>query len=131
MSGIDEYVQASWYHIAVDDDIASWVALTNRGPRLEREIQTYSLVDPAAQPQVARFTVPEPPGDAVMILKFDLDDGHAVIQPEFAGGDDSRLILYDTNARLAELVDTELDIFDVQIVHLGRVTLGFLFLSLL
>ena len=120
VSGIDQYVQASWYHIAVDDDTAYWVALTNRGPRLEGEIQAYSLVNPAAQPQVGRFTIPDPPGEAVMILKFDVDDGHAVIQPRFAGAGDSRLILYDMNSGLAELVDTGLKIFDVQIVHLGE-----------
>ena len=120
VSGIDGYVRASWYHIAVDNDTAYWVALSERGSRLEGEIQAYSLVDPVALAQKRRFVVPDPPGEVAMILKFDVDDGHAVIQPRFVGGGDSHLILYDINTGLAELVDTGLKIFDVQIVHLSE-----------
>ena len=120
VSGIDWYVQASWYHIAVGNDTAYWVALSERGSRLEGEIQAYSLVDPVALAQKRRFVVPDPPGEVAMILKFDVDDGHAVIQPRFVGGGDSHLILYDINTGLAELVDTGLKIFDVQIVHLSE-----------
>ena len=120
VSGIDGYVQASWYPIAVDNDTAYWVALSDRGSQLEGEIRAYSLVDPAAQAQKGRFVVPDPPGKVAMILKFDVDDGHAVIQPRFAGVGDSHLILYDMNTGATELVDTGLKVFDVQIVHLGE-----------
>ena len=120
VGGIDRYVQASWYHIAVDNDTAYWVALSDRGLGLEGEIQAYSLVNPAAEQRIMKFTLPDPPGDVAMILKFDVDDGHAVIQPRFAGRGDSHLILYDINTGSAELVDTGLKIFDVQIVHLGE-----------
>ena len=120
VGGIDGYVQGSWYPIAVDNDTAYWVALTDRGSRLEGEIRAYSLLDSTAQAQKGRFVVPDPPVEDAMILKFDVDDGHAVIQPRFAGVGDSHLILYDMNTGATELVDTGLKVFDVQIVHLGE-----------
>ena len=117
---IDSYVPASWYHIAVDNDVAYWAALSYEGQQLTDRLASYSLSDPSAKLRVGRCTVSDPPGEMAMILKCDVDDGHAVIQPWIAGGGDSHLIFYDINTGSVELVDTGLDVFDVQIIHQGE-----------
>ena len=120
VSDEDGYVPSSWWQMAEDNDVVYWAAMSYQGQVLVGEVWFFQLDDPASDPLMHRFTMPDAPGEMSMILKFDVDDGHAVIQPRFRGSTDSRLILYDLNTGSVDLVDTGLKIFDVQIIHMGE-----------
>ena len=120
VSDVKDYVPSSWWQMAEDNDVVYWAAMSYQGERLVGEVWSFRLDDPESDPLMHSFTVPGAPGEMSMILKFDVDDGHAVIQPRFTGYTDSRLILYDLNTGSVDLVDTGLRIFDVQILHLGE-----------
>ena len=120
VSGAEDYVPSNWWQMAEDNDVVYWAAMSYQGERLLGEVWSFRLDDPESDPLMHSFTVPGAPGEMSMILKFDVDDGHAVIQPRFTGYTDSRLILYDLNTGSVDLVDTGLRIFDVQILHLGE-----------
>tara|TARA_B100000315_G_C14476903_1_gene541064 strand:+ start:74 stop:886 length:813 start_codon:yes stop_codon:yes gene_type:complete len=120
VSDIDGYVPSSWWQMAEDSNVVYWAAMSYQGQSLVGEVWSFRLDDPASDPVMHRFTVPDAPQEMSMLLKFDVDDGHAVIQPRFRGSTDSRLILYDLNTGSVDLVETGLRIFDVQILHLGE-----------
>jgi len=120
VSDIDDYVQSSWWQMAEDNNVAYWAAMSYQGQDLVGEVWSFRLDDPESDPEMHSFTVPDAPGEISMLLKFDVDDGHAVIQPRFRGFTDSRLILYDLNTGAVDLVNTGLRIFDVQVLHLGE-----------
>jgi hypothetical protein len=120
VSDVASYVPSRWWQMALDNDVVYWTAMSYQDQGLVGEVWSFQLNDPASDPKMHSFAVPDAPGEMSMILKFDVDDGHAVIQPRFSGSTDSRLILYDLNTGSVDLVDTGLSIFDVQILHLGE-----------
>ncbi|MBC8281721.1 MAG: hypothetical protein H8E48_13130 [Chloroflexi bacterium] len=104
VTDIDSYVAGSWYHVAVDNDVAYRAALSNVGQQSRGKIASVPLGDSSADIQIDTFTVPGAPGKAVAILKVDGDDGSVVIQPRFSGRGDSELILFDINSGSLDLV---------------------------
>lgn len=120
LAKLDNYVPGSWANAVVDNGSAYWVSMSYEGGELVGTVWSLDIGDPSAELQPATFSMPEDVGEVIMVVKFDVDDGYVVIQPRYVGGDDSRLVIYDYNTGSAQFYDTEFDIFDVSIIHLGE-----------
>jgi hypothetical protein len=120
ISNLDEYVPGSWANAVVDNKSAYWVSMSHRRGELAGQVWSFDLDNPSAELRAATFSMPQDIGEVVMVVDFDVDDGYVVIQPRYTGGDDSRLVIYDATTGKTEFHDTDFDIFDVSIIHLGE-----------
>ncbi|MBT99267.1 MAG: hypothetical protein CL902_11680 [Dehalococcoidia bacterium] len=109
---------SNWRNVVISDGFAYWAGFVEGSGGYKIEILAASLVNPDV------FTVYEfdMPSSAAEVTGFnstiDADSGYILIKPFYAGGDRSKVLIYDTLNETAEIVDTGFHIVDAQLLFI-------------
>jgi len=116
VAGFDDYIRGSWEWVA-DNGLVYWLAVRNEeGEAAVAEIYWHELGSQSV-PQSASVRLP---ADVTGMYGFDVDDGYLVLEAWLQDRNKSGLILFDLSTGVTEMVDLEVEISDVQIIHLGE-----------
>ncbi len=114
----DTYNPSSWRNVVISDGFAYWAGFVEGSSGYKIEILAASLVNPDV------FTVYEfdMPCSLAEVTGFnstiDADSGYVLIKPFYAGGDRSKVLIYDTVNETAEIIDTGFHIVDAQLLFI-------------
>jgi len=116
VDGFDDYIRGSWEWVA-DNGLVYWLAVRNEeGEAAVAEIYWHELGSQSV-PQLASVRLP---ADVTGMYGFDVDDGYLVLEAWLQDRNKSGLILFELSTGVTEMVDLEVEISDVQIIHLGE-----------
>ena len=120
----DSYLAGSWNQVVVDNRVAYRVALSQDGPEIIARVFSYPLISPIEEILSGEFQVPGGDGELTCLLKFDVDDDTLLLWPRYKNAqgfvDVSQLVLLDMRTRVVRILDTDLKIFDSQIISVGE-----------
>ena len=120
----DSYIAGSWNHVVVDNQAAYWLALSEQGANVSGQLLWYPLSGPDEEILSGEFQMPAGEGELTALLKFDVDDDALVLWPRYKNAqgfvDDSQLVLVDLRTGTVQHINTDLKIFDVQVISFGE-----------
>jgi len=116
----ETYDSSSWRNVVISDGMAYWVGFVDSPSGYKIEILAASLSDPDIF-SVYEFDMPS---SAVEVTGFnstiDADSGYILIKPFHAGGDRSKLLIYDTVEETSQIIDAGFHIVDAQLLYVDQ-----------
>jgi hypothetical protein len=111
---------SSWSNVVISDGMAYWAGFVDIPSGYKIEILAASLSDPDIF-SIYEFDMPS---SSVEVTGFDstidADSGYILIKPFYAGGDRSKLLIYDTVEKTSEIIETGFHIVDAQLLYVDQ-----------
>lgn len=119
VDNLDDYHPNSFRHVVIDDGVAYWVAYLGGPTAYTVDLVSVDLAGPDLAIREESFDIPLSGGEiSGFSSTFDVDGGYALVRPVFTGGDYSKVVIYDTARRTAEMFNTGFKINDAEILYL-------------